>query len=321
MTDRTLDFFRLIEKDSNVKLAELSLRRPKTKDFDDSFLNEARIIYNSIYKLQVFLSRIRHAYLKSIHVRNYSALTKPLMECSREELDKLELSDVQRDEIDQEASTIINICVSRIKALEQAEENTKTELGEKHWYEGLKNPEKRARKELLLAHHSGVLWFLQNSLSKVSETLFTLQETRFEQAKTSSLLNNNWQNRSYSPPPRVQLSQSDFSQNLSQTQIQELEDENELLLQEFEDTMQRVQYTSRSLNEIIRLQAEISKQLSLQAAQTDKLYEDAMITSDTISSGNTQLKQARSRNSRAAKGLFIVFLILSFLLVAFDRIL
>lgn len=260
------------------------------------------------------------------------------MECSREELDKLELSDVQRDEIDQEASTIINICVNRIKALEQAEESkcewgfsfspfilirpdTKTELGEKHWYEGLKNPEKRARKELLLAHHSGVLWFLQNSMSEVSKTLFTLQETRFEHAKTSSVLNNNRQNRTYTPPPRVQISQSDFSQNLSQTQIQELEDENELLLQEFEDTMQRVQYTSRSLNEIIRLQAEISKQLSLQAAQTDKLYEDAMITSDTISGGNTQLKQARSRNSRAAKGLFIIFLILSFLLVAFDRIL
>ncbi|EPX70900.1 SNARE Ufe1 [Schizosaccharomyces octosporus yFS286] len=321
MANRTNEFFGFIKK-GNVDLENLSMRKPKLSNVRDGFLAEAYLIHNTIVHLCTFLEKIRGAYLKGRTVSNVHKLSKPLMESSLEELSKLELNDLQRDEIDREASTIINSCVQKINSLQNVVKDKQSQIPKRTgWLQGLRSPEKLTKSETMVAHGSSILWYLQNELSEVSSSLYQLQDLRLRRAQErKTIMSDILHPQKTGDMPVEEIPDSEFQNYFSQEQLVLLEQDNDLMLQEFEHTMQQVQETGKSLTEIARLQTEISTHLSIQSTAAEKLYEDAMNVADSITGGNRQLIHAKSRNSRTARILFFVFTILGLLLLALDRI-
>ncbi|EPY49742.1 SNARE Ufe1 [Schizosaccharomyces cryophilus OY26] len=321
MTSRTNEFFGFIEK-GNVDLENVSLRKPKLSNVQDAFLAEAYLIHNTIVHLCTFLEKIRGAYLKGRTVSNVHKLSRPLMECSFEELSKLELNDLQRDEIDHQASTIINSCVQKISSLQQKLKEKQYQIPKRTgWLQSFKSPEKLTKTETIVAHYSSILWYLQSELSDVSSTLYRLQDLRLRRAQErKTIMSDILHPQQANDMSVAEIPDSELPNYFSQEQLMELEQENDLLLQEFEHTMQQVHETGKSLTEIARLQTEISTQLSAQSTIAEKLYDDAMSVADSITGGNRQLIHAKSRNSRTARIFFFLFTILGLLLLALDRI-
>jgi len=102
---------------------------------------------------------------------------------------------------------------------------------------------------------------------------------------------------------------------LSASQIQQFETENAQILRSAEDTLAAVQQAEARLLEISALQAELVAQLTRQTEISDKLYEDAIATSEMVDKGNVQLREARrrARDSRKWLLLFIIGASLSLL--------
>ena len=70
--------------------------------------------------------------------------------------------------------------------------------------------------------------------------------------------------------------------------------------------------------EISALQTELMTQLSHQAALTDRLYDDALETTDSVEKGNKQLIRARQRHKSTTKFMLVFLLIMTLLLLFLD---
>ena len=60
--------------------------------------------------------------------------------------------------------------------------------------------------------------------------------------------------------------------------------------------------TESTLTEISRLQATLAFHLSTQAAQIERLWDDAVLASDTVTKGNKELRRARERGGGLFRG-------------------
>lgn len=189
------------------------------------------------------------------------------------------------------------------------------------WLQGLRDPSKLSKKETLVAHHSSVLWYLQSELSDVSSVLYHLQDLRLKRGQEKRNIASDFLTKNPTDEnSAVEIPESELQTFFTQQQLQELEQENDVLLQEFEHTMERLRDTGKSLADITRLQSEISAQLSIQSSAAEKLYDDALNVMDSLSGGNQQLIKAKSRSSRTARLLFCIFTVMGLLLLSLDRI-
>jgi syntaxin 18 len=100
----------------------------------------------------------------------------------------------------------------------------------------------------------------------------------------------------------------DDDMELSQSQMQQFEEENAAILREAQDALATVQQAESRLMEISALQMELVSHLTQQAEITDQLYEDAIEAGATVSAGNKQLVEAR-RRQKDSRLFILVFLI------------
>ena len=132
-----------------------------------------------------------------------------------------------------------------------------------------------------------------------------------------------------------------FESTLSPQQLQVLEEENNSMLEGFERTLDQIKYTppaqeprykvkwirltfcvcrgtEKALLEISALQTELMTQLSSQASLTDRLYDDALETTDSVEKGNKQLVRARKRHKSTTKFVLVFLLVMTLLLLFLD---
>ncbi|THH13085.1 hypothetical protein EW146_g7088 [Bondarzewia mesenterica] len=102
--------------------------------------------------------------------------------------------------------------------------------------------------------------------------------------------------------------EDDEDVELSASQIQQFESENAQILRAVEDTYASVQQAESRLLEISALQMELVAQLTRQTEVTDKIYDDAIATTEFVDKGNLQLREAR-RRARDGRMWILLFLI------------
>ena len=79
-----------------------------------------------------------------------------------------------------------------------------------------------------------------------------------------------------------------------------------------------VRGTEKALLEISALQNELMTQLTSQASLTDKLYDDALETTDSVEKGNKQLVRARERHKSTTRFVLVFLLVMTMLLLFLD---
>jgi syntaxin 18 len=187
--------------------------------------------------------------------------------------------------------------------------------------------------DVLFVHRSSITWFLNQQLMKVSQIQKEQQEIRLmreieksenqlsksmysSNIESSPIVANSYQSQEYMEQQKVE--ENPFEQELSKEQVQMLEKENSIMLEDLNNTLNQVKSAEKALLEISTLQTQLTNHLAAQTVQTDRLYADAIATTDKVGQGNMQLMTARERN-RSSRKFMLAFLIgASFVLLFLD---
>ncbi|KAH8830851.1 hypothetical protein DL96DRAFT_1495766 [Flagelloscypha sp. PMI_526] len=111
------------------------------------------------------------------------------------------------------------------------------------------------------------------------------------------------------PPPSFEdFDDDDDDIELTESQIQQFEQENAEMLQTVQDNLRAVQQAESRLVDISALQMELVTHLTQQAELTEQLYEDAISTTSMVERGNEQLKEAARRGKDTR--LFLLFFLI-----------
>ncbi|KAF1830032.1 hypothetical protein BDW02DRAFT_508532 [Decorospora gaudefroyi] len=175
------------------------------------------------------------------------------------------------------------------------------------------------------AHRESIIWSLQNQLEACGRFQSDMMEIRLmrEIEKSKSVLHNtrhtgpvttdySGMNGSSSGGNDAanQGGKTSFVPDESSTvienqldaeQLQLFAQENQDMLKHYEDQLDKVRATEKSLTEISELQSTLAANLSIQAAHIDQLVEDSLNTTENVGSGNKELKRATERGSTAQK--------------------
>jgi syntaxin 18 len=190
--------------------------------------------------------------------------------------------------------------------------------------------------DFLAAHNASVTWYLNRRLAEVSQIQKEMQEERIKrQLERTRTLGSAVADPLRPPAPKLSRDSSsglwpdssttsaikpvidagassddsdDDDLELSQSQMQQFEEENAAILREAQDALATVQQAESRLMEISALQMELVSHLTQQAEITDQLYEDAIEAGATVSAGNKQLVEAR-RRQKDSRLFILVFLI------------
>ncbi|KAF2144566.1 uncharacterized protein K452DRAFT_295998 [Aplosporella prunicola CBS 121167] len=254
----------------------------------------------------------------------------------RTDKDRKHLTDTQREQIDAETKQLLRELTSAIKNLSDAEKVRQSAEAtialRKRAQQGLgalgrwaaggaitaKSPEEEleeARQNTVKLHRDSVVWFLGRELEQCSGAQASMMEIRLEREreKSKSVLYKarggpimppmapDEASRGAAPSRAAALDDSGLpvEQQLSQEQLQLFAEENQDMLKHYEDTLDKVRSTERSLLEISELQNTLATNLFEQAAQIDQLVQDSELTTENVGSGNKQLKKAVDRRSAA----------------------
>ncbi|KAK7733443.1 hypothetical protein SLS57_000458 [Botryosphaeria dothidea] len=206
-----------------------------------------------------------------------------------------------------------------------------------------KSPEEEleeAKQNTIKIHRDGVIWYISRKLEEVSAFQASMMEIRLEREreKSKSVL--------YKARGITMLAMDDPSgghgaaggfqggrsaatlddssgkqveQQLSEEQLQLFAEENQDMLKHYEDTLDKVRATERSLLEISELQSTLATNLFEQQAQIDQLVQDSQLTTENVGTGNKELKKASERKS-IAQAIFYATCAMCGTLVVWDLI-
>ncbi|KAI9280650.1 snare-complex protein syntaxin-18 N-terminus-domain-containing protein [Sporodiniella umbellata] len=311
----THEFRQLAEQKASTQKPSYKKKKSMPKKQPDLFTEEAYRIYQHIASLKRFLIAIRPIYLstgkhtKTDTVR-FSHQEDPLFQFLPTQIDRL--SDQERDEIDFQAKWIIKQSMSRIKELEQSQTIEPTK-GVWSWLLSTLN------EDVIRVHQSSMTWLLNQQLMKVSRIQKEQQHIRLtrEIEKSENQLSRlPTQVTTSEEPPTIELDA--FETMLSKEQLQVLEKENSVMLEGLNNTLNQIKSAEQALLEISTLQTQLTNHLAAQTVQTDRLYADALATTDTVSRGNTQLLTAKERNRGSRKFMLFFLIGASFVLLFLD---
>ncbi|KAI8891279.1 hypothetical protein K501DRAFT_281357 [Backusella circina FSU 941] len=340
MPNLTLDFRHLVEtKATTIPKTSIKPRKEKQDDENgyDLFTKEAYRVYQHINSLGRFLVSIRPAYLSTSHrpSRNRKPTAVQMDKAAEGSLFSLfpsdisHLTDRERDEIDFQAKLIIRRCIDRIKELEESEKIRKENQTHKkngiltQWFHSvLSSP----AEDILSVHRSSMTWLLNQKLMEVSKLQKDQQEIRLEREieKSENQLSKSNYAESLVTPSKTTTHVDEstpfdaFEEQLSAEQVQMLEKENSVMLEDLNNTLNQVKTAEKALIEISTLQTQLANHLAAQTIQTDKLYADAIATTETVERGNLQLISARERNKSSRKFMLAFLIGASFVLLFLD---
>lgn len=196
------------------------------------------------------------------------------------------------------------------------------------------------REDTIYKFRDGVLWYLSFGLSQAVRLRQEMVEKRLEREreKQSSMLYNE-SNRyvkvqqteededvfglaklnvdmrgrdTYNPALDSHASQE---QELSPEQLQLFEEENNSLMNHYNETLTKVTQVEKSLLDISSLQQTLIGHLNVQGEMIGGLVEDAARTDENVTRGNKELKRATERTSTARLMYYITFWMCLFLIV------
>ncbi|KAF2824334.1 hypothetical protein CC86DRAFT_54287 [Ophiobolus disseminans] len=179
-----------------------------------------------------------------------------------------------------------------------------------------------AKANTLQAHRESIIWSLQNQLEECGRFQSSMMEIRLmrEVEKSKSVLyktrasgpstgDYGGMNGSYSAEGSVdyrgktshaQDESNGVAENqLDPEQLQLFAQENQDMLKQYEDQLDKVRATEKSLLEISELQTTLANNLSVQSAHIDQLVQDSFSTTENVGSGNRELRRATERRSTA----------------------
>ncbi|KAG1141943.1 hypothetical protein G6F37_007895 [Rhizopus arrhizus] len=334
MSNITIQFRQLVEQKANSISPKKAKEKKHEKCTYDLFTKEAYRIYRHVDSLKHFLLSIRPVYLstsnrpRTTRTRITQNTDDPLFSLLPTNI--THLTDNERDEIDFQAKLIIKRCIDRINELEESETIRQANEASKptHRFAQFLNsvlPSVSSTEDILRVHRSSMTWLLNQQLTQVSKIQKDQQEIRLNREIEKS---ENQLSRSTAvllPPPQhipaqeeEQIELDAFEEMLSKEQMQILEKENSVMLENLNNTLNQIKSAEKALLEISTLQTQLTNHLAAQTLQTDRLYADAVATTETVERGNLQLLSAKERN-RGSRRFILAFLIgASFVLLFLD---
>ncbi|KAJ1920817.1 hypothetical protein H4219_001053 [Mycoemilia scoparia] len=201
-------------------------------------------------------------------------------------------------------------------------------------------PEILSHTEIKAAHRSAVTWWLNHRLMQISKAHASMQRTRLNQKleremKQVAAGSNKTQSKHQPPhnsaatthledynkngmPGDDNDNDNDLSVQLSEQERQQLQIENEDVLKELDSTLDQVRNIQRSLLEISSIQSQLAQHLSHQAAQTERLYNEAVGAVESVEVGNMSLVSAHRHQSDTRKWVLFIVIVSSFVLLFLD---
>ncbi|KAL6710900.1 hypothetical protein ACN47E_006775 [Coniothyrium glycines] len=182
-----------------------------------------------------------------------------------------------------------------------------------------------AKATTIRAHRESIIWSLQNQLEECGRFQSSMMEIRLLREveksksvlyKTRETMPSGGEYRSTPAAQSVGVASRDYrgtgthaqddadaaiEQQLDAEQLQLFAQENQDMLKQYEDQLDKVRATEKSLMEISELQSTLANNLSVQSAHIDQLVEDSFNTTENVGSGNKELKRATERGSTAQK--------------------
>ncbi|KAK7542955.1 snare protein syntaxin-like protein 18/UFE1 [Phyllosticta citricarpa] len=288
----------------------------------DDFLKEAYRINRHISELNQYLHSIRQSYLSVAQPPRKKQLSRTDSSTSvhsRHDKDRKYLTDAQREQIDAETKQFLRELAGAISNLADAEKvrqsADETVALRKRAQKGLgaigrwaaggavtaKSAEEEmeeAKRNTVKVHRDSVIWYLGRKLEECSSFQASMMEIRLEREreKSKSVL---YKARGGQVATWDESNQQQTEPQLSEEQLQLFAEENQDMLKHYEDTLDKVRSTERSLVEISELQNTLATNLFEQSAQIDQLVQDSHLTAENVTSGNKELKRAAERRSVA----------------------
>ncbi|KAI8323922.1 hypothetical protein GQ54DRAFT_89708 [Martensiomyces pterosporus] len=343
------------EKDSR----RFDILPPKRCDFthpaNNAYLTEAYIIARHLEALRVRILDTRPAYLnlqtkQSRQTR--AAVTANSSGSTRHRYGMAKLSEPERDEIDRSIKTAIRQMLAKIRSLSELGEVMLEDIGEDNGMESAKLLLRRfvnaldprqaggqgmqsgdivhtiSRRDVIAAHQSSVVWWLNSKLQKTNKAHAEMQELYLRQklerqrgaiAQQQHSPTSTRAKGALSPAaPEKQVDDDKMLSHLSEQELLQLQAENSSMMQEFESALGRIKETQRSLLEISTLQSQLANELSAQTQQTERLYNEAVGAADAVGQGNDYLVSARKNQATARKWVLTIFIVLSLVLLFLD---
>ncbi|KAJ2483858.1 hypothetical protein IWW56_000004 [Coemansia sp. RSA 2131] len=338
--DLTGSFRKLVQQETSKRLAQLSggekptarpdLFPPKRLDFahpNNAFLAEAYIIAKHLHSLRQSILQIRASYL---------GLPRSTRQASPHGASRSKLSDPERDEIDQGIRTTVRKMFLQIKALTNVGNG---QLDAMHDDEGARellrrfvgalDPRKAhggvesvrlSRRDAAAAMHSSVVWWLNARLRKTNQLHGEMQELHLRQKleRQRGLLLQTQERNAKPADLGPRGTHDEVLQSLSPQQLLQLQEENSTMASEFENMLDSVKDTQRSVAEISALQTQLANELNAQMQQTEILYNEAVGAVDAVEQGNVHLASARKNQASARKWVLFIFIMLSVVLLFLD---
>ncbi|KAJ1895815.1 hypothetical protein LPJ66_004359 [Kickxella alabastrina] len=337
----------------------LDILPPKRANFsqpaNNAFLTEAYIIAKHLRALRERIVGIRPAYL---NLQSRQQTRRPATDfhgLGRQSAVKL--SDPERDEIDRGIKQAVRQMMGKIQSLTQLGEATLDAITDNNdqGIEGAKilirrlvgalDPRKAgklpgdttelasqpglplelSRRDVVAAHQSSVIWYLNSLLQKTNKVHAEMQELYLRQKleRQRGVLSQQQPKQMLSKgaatvSEKQGSEQDEMLSHLSQQELKMLQTENHNMVQEFESALDQIRDTQRSVLEISTLQSQLATELNAQMQQTERLYNEAVGALDDVGQGNDYLISARKHQSTARKWVLTIFIVLSLVLLFLD---
>jgi syntaxin 18 len=114
------------------------------------------------------------------------------------------------------------------------------------------------------------------------------------------------------------LTSSSLSTSTIPISISALKKENTEMFEEFNDMVNEIRMTEQAIMEIAQLQSIFQSHVVQQAQEIERLYEEAIDTSEQVKGGNRHLVQARKRSSGFRKTILFLFILCTLTLLFLD---
>jgi t-SNARE complex subunit, syntaxin len=297
-----------------------------TMKINDSFSKETRDFYNLLRNLDNFIAELKVPYL------------------SISETSDNTLSIQDKNKIDEEFNYKVQQMYEKLKVLQTYEtkrqalsQQPKRQTVSRQLTSWLNMFDEPSDQELYIStvntHRTQILRYLNNSLNIVNKNFDSIQRKRFERERQLNLLN--FQNfdededvkydeklNIYDPEDLFDVVQEEIADGsqLSQTQVQELEKENQEFLNMKTNQLKQVERLHTSMLDIVNLQTELSFQLDQQGDQINNLLDNNDQVAIDVLMGNKTLNKATVRNKKSANMLVTLCLVLGVLVLCVDYI-
>ncbi|KAH9818670.1 hypothetical protein DFH28DRAFT_958797 [Melampsora americana] len=367
-TSRTLEFKEIlqqIKKEPKESKPKLTSNLPSSiKEELQTWSKEAKVVNHNIQDLLQFLQTIKRPYLDPSPSRSTTTNSNKSLERQVEIQKGFKgfsqvkwFSEQEKDEIDVLVGIGLKKSIEGVRALEAAENSRKSQ----HLKKTSTSISRFLNLPLLTSsdliheqinlHRASILWFLNDRLTELSQSIKVQQEKRVEkklqklsktglagltsvkdlsltilgsqnmistsdQVKIPSVFKPS-QSTSWSEDP---LESKPIEEILTQTQLDQFDSESSALLRVTENTLTSIKQTESSLLEISNLQSELVFHLTQQTELIDTLWDDSLVSSGKVQEGNLQLLKAKENNRESRIWLLCFLLGASFALLFVDYI-